>query len=228
MSHALSDDQVAGELKKMVAFIKQEAAEKAREIEIKADEEFAMEKSKLVRQETAAIDAQYERKFKQAELSQQVAKSTVTNRTRLRILAARQELLEDIFEQARGKLSEVSKDKDNYTNILKNLILEGLYALNEDKLEVRSRKADYDILKKAVEQATEEYKEVTKQKVNISMDESNPLSEESHGGVWIIGTGGRITINNTLEERLKIIEADSLPAVRGGIFGENKNRKFYD
>lgn len=166
-------------MKKMVAFIKQEAAEKAREIEIKADEEFAMEKSKLVRQETAAIDAQYERKFKQAELSQQVAKSTVTNRTRLRILAARQELLEDIFEQARGRLSEVSKDKDNYTNILKNLILEGLYALNEDKLEVRSRKADYDILKKAVEQATEEYKEVTKQNVNISMDESNPLSEES-------------------------------------------------
>lgn len=163
----------------MVAFIKQEATEKAKEIEIKADEEFAMEKSKLVRQETAAIDAQYERKFKQAELSQQVAKSTVTNRTRLRILAARQELLEDIFEQARGKLSEVSKDKDSYTDILKNLILEGLYALNEDKLEVRGREADHDILKKAIEQAIEEYKEVTKQEVNISLDESNPVPEES-------------------------------------------------
>ena len=40
----------------MTAFIRQEALEKAREIQLKADEEFAIEKSKLVRQETASID----------------------------------------------------------------------------------------------------------------------------------------------------------------------------
>ncbi|CRK27987.1 hypothetical protein BN1723_014064 [Verticillium longisporum] len=50
----LTDDQVGNELRKMTAFIKQEAMEKAREIEIKANEEFAIEKSKLVRQETDA------------------------------------------------------------------------------------------------------------------------------------------------------------------------------
>ena len=51
----------------MTAFIRQEALEKAKEIRIKADEEFAIEKSKLVRQDTQSIDTQYERKFKQAE-----------------------------------------------------------------------------------------------------------------------------------------------------------------
>jgi len=56
MAHAMSDDQVATELKKMTAFIRQEALEKAREIQLKADEEFAIEKSKLVRQETSSID----------------------------------------------------------------------------------------------------------------------------------------------------------------------------
>jgi len=34
-SHGLSDEQVSNELKRMVAFIKQEAIEKAREIHIK-------------------------------------------------------------------------------------------------------------------------------------------------------------------------------------------------
>jgi len=34
-SHGLSDEQVSNELKRMVAFIKQEAIEKAREIQIK-------------------------------------------------------------------------------------------------------------------------------------------------------------------------------------------------
>ena len=34
-SHALSDEQVSNELKRMMAFIKQEAVEKSREIHIK-------------------------------------------------------------------------------------------------------------------------------------------------------------------------------------------------
>jgi hypothetical protein len=90
--------QVGQELRKMTAFIKQEAMEKGREIEIKADEEFAIEKSKLVRQETQAIDTAYEKKFKTAQMSQQITRSTVANKTRLKVLSARQELLDGIFE----------------------------------------------------------------------------------------------------------------------------------
>lgn len=75
-----------------VAFIRQEANEKAREIRVKADEEFAIEKvrellleqaraelipmgliqAKLVKQEQQAIDAQYEKKRKGAETSQKM------------------------------------------------------------------------------------------------------------------------------------------------------------
>lgn len=228
MARALSDAQVEGELKKMVAFINQEAVEKAREIEIKANEESAIEKSKLVRQETAAIDAQYERKFKQAELSQQIARSTVTNKTRLKILAARQQLLDEIFEKAREKLTDVSKDEEKYTTILKNLILEGLYALGESKIQVRVRQKDTKLLGKATEQATQEYKEASGAGVSITVDEDGFLPEYSHGGIFIVGSSGKITINNTLEERLRIIQADCLPVVRGSVFGENPNRKFYD
>lgn len=46
----------------------QEASEKAREVLVKADEEFNIEKAKLVRQETTAIEAQFGRKKKQAEV----------------------------------------------------------------------------------------------------------------------------------------------------------------
>ena len=44
MSQAMNDEEVITELKKMVDFIRQEAVEKAREIQVKADEEFAIEK----------------------------------------------------------------------------------------------------------------------------------------------------------------------------------------
>lgn len=48
------------------------------------------------------------------------------------------------------------------------------------------------------------------------------------GGVSIVGTRGKIDINNTLDERLKLLETDALPACRRSLFGENVNRRFYD
>ncbi|KAL8784096.1 MAG: hypothetical protein Q9213_004155 [Squamulea squamosa] len=229
MAHAMSDDQVAGELKKMTAFIRQEALEKAKEIQIKADEEFAIEKSKLVRQETSSIDSQYEKKFKQAGMSQQITRSTLANKTRIKVLSARQELLDDLFEKAREKLSDYSKDKGKYQDLCKNLILEGLYALNEDKVVVRARKDDYDVMRKAIEGAKAEYKKTFGGKeIQVELDEKNPQPEGCSGGVSIVGGGGRIDINNTLDERLKLLETDALPMVRTSLFGKNANRRFAD
>jgi len=227
MAHALSDQQVAKELDKMVSFIKQEALEKAREIEIKADEEHSIEKMKLVRAETAEIDAAYERKFKQAELSQQIARSTVTNKIRLKVLGHRQELLDGIFEEARERLKGVS-ERDGYKKLLKELILEGLYDIVEKRVEVQGREKDFGILRDAVNEAKEEYVEHTGLELDISLDESNPLPDELAGGVIISGLNGKIVVNNTLEERLKLMENESLPAVRIALFGPSPNRRFFD
>lgn len=45
----MDDAEMAQEMNKMVAFISQEAREKAREIQVKADEEFAIEKVRSTR-----------------------------------------------------------------------------------------------------------------------------------------------------------------------------------
>ena len=163
----------------MTAFIRQEALEKAKEIEIKADEEFAIEKSKLVRQETSSIDTTYEKKFKQASMSQQITRSTLANKTRIKVLSARQELLDDLFERTQKKLTDATKDKGKYQEMCKNLMLEGLYALNEDKVGVRAKKGDYEIVRKAVQAAKQEYKDNVKKDVAIELDEKNPLPEGS-------------------------------------------------
>jgi len=215
----------------MTEFIRQEAREKAREIHLKADEEFSIEKSKLVRSETARIDSEYQKKFTQAGMSQQITKSTLANKTRLRILSARQELLDSLFEESNKKLvSTTGKDKKKYEAVLKDLILEGLYALvGEKKVQIRCRKKDDDIVKKAAEAAKKEYKEKTKaQDVEIVIDEKERVPEESAGGVIILNGTGKIDVNNTFEERLKLLENEALPSVRATLFGENKNRKFKD
>ena len=169
--------QVTTELRKMTAFIRQEATEKAREIEIKADEEFAIEKSKLVRQETSSIDTSFDKKFKQAGMSQQITRSTLSNKTRLKVLSARQELLDELFERARGRMGELKKDKGKYEEVCKGLILEGVYALNEGKVGVRAKKGDWEVVKKAVEGAKKEAKEKVGMDVEIVLDEKE--GEES-------------------------------------------------
>jgi V-type H+-transporting ATPase subunit E len=75
MSRGLNDAEVSAEMNKMVQFIKQEALEKAREIKVKADEEFNIEKAKLVRQETVAIEAFYQKKIKQADIQRKMCVS---------------------------------------------------------------------------------------------------------------------------------------------------------
>ena len=50
----------------------------------------------------------------------------------------------------------------------------------------------------------------------------------SSGGISIVGGNGKIDINNTFEERLRLLETDALPMVRTSLFGKNENRKFYD
>lgn len=230
----------------MTAFIRQEALEKAREIHLKADEEFAIEKSQLVRQETQSIDAQYDKKTKQAAMSQQITKSTLSNKTRLRLLSARQELLDDLFEKANNKLADYTNDQDKYQDILKNLILEGLYALNESKISVRCRSKDDDLVRKAADAAQAEYEDkMDGRKSEITIDEKEKLPEETYdvhalpphtlpliaprsGGVTIVNSTGRIDINNTFEERLRLLQSEALPSVRATLFGENKNRKFKD
>ena len=54
------------------------------------------------------------------------------------------------------------------------------------------------------------------------------LTTTSAGGLSIVGSNGKIDINNTFEERLKILETDALPAVRTTLFGPNEHRRFHD
>ena len=164
----------------MTAFIEQEAREKAREIQIKADEEFSIEKAKLVRAEKDAIDAAYAKRFKQAAMSQQIARSTVANRTRLRVLAERQRLLDDLFETTRRRLADVaSQDHSKYGDALSALLLEGFLTMSESKLAVRARAQDYELVDKAIATAAAGYKErMGGQEVKATIDKQNELPAE--------------------------------------------------
>ncbi|KIJ39910.1 hypothetical protein M422DRAFT_780918 [Sphaerobolus stellatus SS14] len=226
MSRPLNDDEVLTEMNKMVAFIKQEALEKAREIKVKADEEFAIEKAKIVKQESQAIDTAYEKKRKGAEVAQKIAQSTQTNKSRLRLLQAREEHLQDLFATARSKIITLSQDEGKYTQLLEGIIVQSALQMMEPEITVHSRKKDTSLAGRAAEGAKAQYKEISGRDISIKVEGS--LSDESAGGVQLVSGNGRITIDNTLDERLRLLEDRMLPEIRRDLFGSNDNRKFQD
>lgn len=213
----------------MKAFIEKEAQEKAKEIKLKADEEYEIEKASIVRSETAAIDSNYEQKVKKASLAQQITKSTIGNKTRLRALATKEEVLNDIFDAAKEKLKAISAKKSEYKPILAKLIEEGLLALLEEKVIVKVREADVKLAKEAAEDAAKGFKEKAKfENVDIEVSETDFLSKDIAGGVVVTNVSGKIEVDNTLEERLKLLSEEALPGIRLELFGPSKTRKFFN
>ncbi|KAI9286644.1 ATPase, V1/A1 complex, subunit E [Umbelopsis sp. AD052] len=224
---ALNDDEVFNEMKKMVSFIKQEALEKAREIKVKADEEFNIEKAKIVRQESLNIEATFERKIKQAEVQKRIAQSNQINKSRLRVLQARQQMLDELFDEARSKLTSVSKDSSQYPALLQDLVLQGFYSLMETNVKIQCRKEDVSLVEKAIAEAVTAYEESMGDKINATIDEEN-IPSSNAGGVILSGLNGKIKVNNTLEARLNILEDGMLPQIRVLLFGHSPSRKFFN
>jgi len=221
----MNDDEVITEMNKMVAFIKQEANEKAREIKVKADEEFAIEKAKLVKQESAAIDAQFEKKRKGAEVAQKIAQSTQTNKSRLRLLQAREQYLHTLFDGAREQLLSLPKEEGRYEQLLQGVIVQGLLQMMETSVTVLCRRKDAKIAQKAGDGAAKQYGEISGRSVKVQVQAELP--DDIAGGVKLISGNGRIKIDNTLDERLRLLEDRMLPEIRKDLFGLNENRKFY-
>jgi len=225
-SRALNDDEVLSEMNKMVAFIKQEALEKAREIRVKADEEFDIEKARLVKQEQHAIDSNYEKKRKGAEVAQKIAQSTITNKSRLKLLHKREEVLQKIFQSVREPSKPLHTLDGRYEQFLEGIITESFLYILEPSITIHSRKSDVKIVNNAATNAVRAYKDISGRDVDFSV-EGTIADEASQGGVKLVSGTGRITLDNTMEERLRLLEDQMLPEIRQELFGHNQNRKFF-
>ena len=115
----------------------------------------------------------------------------------------------------------------------------------EKDITVSGRPKDQKLLQKAVEQAASEFKDKAGFEVQCEVDdklgdkscvlaslsgfslEAYMCNPDRHGGVLLRGYGSRITVNNTLDERLRLLQERMLPEIRESLFGKNENRRFY-
>ncbi|XP_017082238.1 V-type proton ATPase subunit E [Drosophila eugracilis] len=225
---ALSDADVQKQIKHMMAFIEQEANEKAEEIDAKAEEEFNIEKGRLVQQQRLKIMEYYEKKEKQVELQKKIQSSNMLNQARLKVLKVREDHVSSVLDDARKRLGEVTKNQSEYQTVLTKLIVQGLFQVMEPKVILRCREVDVPLVRDVLPSAVEQYKAKIQQNVDLFIDEKDFLSADTCGGVELLALNGRIKVPNTLESRLELISQQLVPEIRNALFGRNVNRKFTD
>ncbi|XP_043281208.1 V-type proton ATPase subunit E [Venturia canescens] len=225
---ALSDADVQKQIKHMMAFIDQEANEKAEEIDAKAEEEFNIEKGRLVQQQRLKIMEYYEKKEKQVELQKKIQSSNMLNQARLKVLKVREDHVRNCLDEARKRLGEVTQNPERYREVLKLLIIQALYQLMENNVTIRVRQIDLAMAENVLSEVEATYKQISNKDVHIKVEQESFLPAESCGGVELFAAKGRIKISNTLENRLELIAQQLVPEVRTALFGRNPNRKFTD
>lgn len=224
----------SNQIKQMIEFIKQEAREKAEEIQVKTDAEFNAKKLNLVHLARMEIKEEYAKKRKQASAEKRIAQSRLVNSARFEQMRRRDALLKELKQEVTNRLAEVSKNP-KYPDLIKTLIIEGLITIMEPKVEVRCRQVDLNIVQRQLQPALEEFKALMKQECNlvpevvVSLNSSDflpPPPSATHsgiactGGVTLAARGGKIVCRNTLDARAEHAFHDLLPTVRELLFGK--------
>ncbi|XP_004403428.1 PREDICTED: V-type proton ATPase subunit E 2 [Odobenus rosmarus divergens] len=224
---ALSDVDVQKQIKHMMAFIEQEANEKAEEIDAKSEEEFNIEKGRLVQTQRLKIMEYYEKKEKQIEQQKKIQMSTMRNQARLKVLRARDDLVSELLNDAKLRLSRIVADPEIYQGLLDKLVLQGLLRLLEPVVIIRCRPQDILLVEAAVQKAIPEYMIVSQKCVDVQVDQEVHLAMNAAGGVEVYSGNQRIKVSNTLESRLDLLAQQKMPEIRKALFGANANRKFF-
>lgn len=202
----------------MINFIESEAQEKANEIKVQANEEFAIEKQNLVEAAKKKIREEYEKKEKAVDVEKKIAHSNKIKEARLAILKMKDEIMKEMRKRALEKVRQITENKELYSKLLKDLILQCLIRLNEKEANVYCREQDYKLVVNQIKLAEKEYTEKTGLTCKVTVQEKNYLPADSIGGVMVCSFEDRIKVINTLEQRMALVYEQQLPTIRQILF----------
>ena len=211
------------QIEQMRNFILNEANSKATDIKKKGEEEFSIEVHRLITEQKDKIRQTYEKKAKQIETQYAIGKSLAINKQRLEKIKERQAKMDMISESCKVQLAEELKSANKSKEYVTKLIVQGLLMLLESEVSVRCKEADKTMVETCLADAAAQYAKVIKDEtgatksVKLSIDAS-PLPAACLGGVVLACQDGKITIDNTVDLRLKLVMEQDKPAIRQKLF----------
>jgi len=236
----LQQSQAEAQINQMINFIISEAQDKEQDIKKKGDEEFSIEVHRLITEQKEKVRQNYERKVKQIETQYAINKSMAINKQRLEKIKARQEVMMKVQGDVRTELGNKLKSEAAMKPYVTKLIVQGLLMFLEDQVDVTCRQADVKMVESCLADAESQYKaailkesganKTCKLTVHTS---AAPYKKDKNGmpssycdanclgGVILACQNGKITIDNTIDLRLKLVMEQDKPAIRSLLFPQD-------
>jgi V-type H+-transporting ATPase subunit E len=106
------------------------------------------------------------------------AQSTITNKSRLRLLHKREEVLQQIFSAVREPSTPLYKTAGRYEQFLEGVLAESFLYILEPTVTIHARKSDVVIVEQAATTASRTYKEISGR--DISFEVRGTISDEAY------------------------------------------------
>ncbi|CAJ1038148.1 putative ATP synthase [Leishmania braziliensis MHOM/BR/75/M2904] len=210
----------ARQIQSMIDFIEREAQEKVEELEAAAQEEYDVEKMRLVEAEKTKIRVMAEKKLKQVDVDRRVARANYSKLQRMRVIKERVTIVEHLLEQMRQRIVAMVKNPSQYNPMLVSLIRQSLMSIRTDAV-IQCRKEDEAEIECEIPMLERWYKEKTGATISIQVNKCYLSTAEAWGGVVVKSTDGRVVCNNTFAYRTKACFNEHLPTVRYYLFNPN-------
>lgn len=178
----------------------------------------------LVHNSKLKLQLEFKQFEKNIETQKRVALAKAESASRTKLMHERERIVQTVKNETLSKLEAFAgapDKKDEYKEVLKQLIVQGLIKLNEKKVKVICKQGDVSLVEDAKEAAGEEYcaliKEATGEnvKVSVAVEGSDKIIS---GGVKLIAHQGRLVCDNTLQSRVEIAFQQRMPELRKTLF----------
>merc|ERR1712137_993014 len=173
---AKSGDEVERQLKNMISFILAEADEKAKEINVRAEEEFNIEKTSIVQEEKKRINEEYAQRMKLVEVQKKIAHSNQLNQCRLSSLKARENSIYEILNETQQKLVSLTQDEGEYKKLLESLVLQALLKMKEQEISIICREQDHALVESIIPSVIGQFKEKTNITAKLTVEKKHRLA----------------------------------------------------
>lgn len=130
----MSDIDYQKQITRMISFIDQETEERVKEMRAKTDEQACLQKSDDMLAARQTIDKQYRKMEQMLQLSVARAQSLEITKSRKWVSEVLHDHVSKIKSEAAERLIATTHPSDAYNKLLKTLILQAIFMLNEKQV----------------------------------------------------------------------------------------------
>ncbi|AHF81076.1 V-type ATP synthase subunit E [Thermococcus paralvinellae] len=195
-------EEINREAEQKIKYILSEAEKQAEEIKAEAEKRARAKAEWILRKAQTQAEIEKQRIIANAKLE-----------IRKKRLALQEELMNEVLKSLKERL--VALPKDEYFEIVKNLMLQAVKELGEDKIRVSSNEATLQLIAEKID----EIKTFLNEKAGIEISIELGDKIETIGGVLVENADRTIRVDNTFEARIERLESELRSRIAKLLFG---------